>query len=112
MVIIELGKASVVLKDWNILMIKSPSGGFSELFVGFSVGDGLGRVSTVIKNYDETSREGSTFSGSTYRLIGEPGLPHSDAIYVLEQTVGAEFVQRELFSKQGKGIAKFRYPID
>jgi hypothetical protein len=72
--------------------------------------DGLGRVSTPIKDFDEKSKTGTTHSGSTYTCIGEPGLPHDEAIYVLGSLIGVEKVQKELFSEASFGALKFRYP--
>ena len=111
MTVKNVGKADVVLSDWNILQVASEDGGMLEIFVGFSVKDGIGRMSTLIQSYDEFNKTGITKSGSTYSLIGEPGMPHDDAIYVLETKLGHARVHKELFSSEASGFVKFRYPI-
>tara|TARA_R110001606_G_scaffold395190_2_gene566927 strand:- start:1868 stop:2233 length:366 start_codon:yes stop_codon:yes gene_type:complete len=73
----------VTLTSWNIAEIVSTN---KYHFVGYSCGDGLGRASTPIADFDENRGIGRTESGSEYELIGKPGLVHSDALYVLEQT--------------------------
>lgn len=111
MTVRDMKKADVVLRDWNILQVASEDGGMLEIFVGFSVKDGIGRMSTLIQSYDEANKTGITKSGSTYSLIGEPGMPHDDAIYVLETKLGHARVHKELFSSEASGFVKFRYPI-
>lgn len=111
MTVTNLQKADVVLSDWNILQLISDEGGMLEIFVGFSVKDGMGRMSTLIQSYDEVTKTGITKSGSSYSLIGEPGMPHDNAIYVLETKLGYERVHKELFSSEASGVVKFRYPI-
>lgn len=78
---LPMGK--VTLTNWNIAEIASTN---KCHFVGFSCGDGLGRVSTPIAYFDENTGTGRTESGSEYELIGKPGFVDSDALYVLEQT--------------------------
>ena len=112
MTVIDMKKADVVLSDWNIVQVPSKEGGLFEIFVGFSMNDGIGRMSTVIQSFDETNKTGITRSGSTYSLVGEPGMPHKDAVYVLEQQLGYERVQKELFSNEATGMMTFKYPIN
>lgn len=106
----SLGKAEVLLSEWNIIEVKVP-GGRGELFIGYSVNEGVGRLSTRIEHFDPESKTGRTISGSTYTFIGEPGMPHDDAIYVLETKLGAERVDKELFSNEASGDLKFKYPV-
>lgn len=110
MSVISLGKAEVVLISWNILVVKDEGDSFVELFIGYSLNDRLGRISTPIEKYDPVNRTGTTFSGSTYTLHGEPGLPHDDAMYVLENRIGRLTVERELFSEHASGLLTFKYP--
>ena len=84
---------------------------YGEIFVGYSVGDGLGRVSTVIQEFDKETGIERTRSGSTYTVIGEPGIPHDDALYVLESQIGISRVAKELFSDESTGALTFKYPI-
>lgn len=111
MTVTNLQKADVVLSHWNIVQVLSKESGLVEIFVGYSVNDGLGRMSTVIQSFDEINQTGITKSGSTYTLIGEPGMPHDNAIYVLETKLGYERVHKELFSSEASGVVKFRYPV-
>lgn len=111
MTVNNVGKADVVLSDWNIVQLRSKEGEMLEIFVGYSVNDGFGRMSTLIQSFDEINKTGITKSGSTYSLIGQPGMPHDDAIYVLETRIGYERVHNELFSSEASGFVKFRYPI-
>lgn len=107
-----MDKAEVTLIDWNIVCIKLPDGGGGEIFVGYSVSDGLGRVSTVIQEFDKEIGKGRTRSGSVYTVIGEPSVPHDDALYVLESQIGKAKVVKELFSDESTGAITFKYPID
>jgi len=106
-----MDKADVTLIDWNIVCIKSPDGWYGEIFVGYSVGDALGRVSTVIQEFDKEMGKGRTKSGSTYTVIGKPDIPHDDALYVLESQIGKARVVKELFSDESTGTVTFKYPI-
>jgi len=110
-VIISLSKANVTLSHWNILCVSLPHGEYAELFVGYSHGDRLGRLSTKIKSYDEKLGKGETESGSTYQTVGEPGKPHGDAMYVLEQRLGTAIIEKELYAKNGSGQLFFKYPV-
>ncbi|MCC5797631.1 MAG: hypothetical protein JJU48_09945 [Methylophaga sp.] len=112
MTVVNMPKADVILKNWNILQITVPGSGHTgEIFIGFSVNDGLGRLSTKIVSFDEEAKTGVTSSGSRYTCIGEPGVPDDEAIYVLEQQVGEEKVRSELFSEDRDGSLKFLYPL-
>ncbi|HDY84301.1 MAG TPA: hypothetical protein ENH74_01270 [Methylophaga sp.] len=102
----------VSLRDWNIIIVDVPNECHEEIFVGYSEGDRLGRLSTPIKNYDANTGIGETRSGSSYMTIGEPGSPHDDAIYVLEQTFGKDLIERELFSDSGQSVLAFKYPLN
>lgn len=109
--LITMDKADVTLVGWNIVCINTPSGEHGEIFVGYSVGDGLGRVSTVIQEFDKETGTGRTRSGSTYTVVGEPGIPHDDALYVLESQIGKARVAKELFSVESTGAVTFKYPV-
>jgi hypothetical protein len=111
MTVKNVGKADVVLSDWNILQAPSKDDGLLEIFVGYCVNDGFGRMSTLIQSFDEANKTGITKSGSTYSLVGEPGMPHEDAIFVLEARLGYERVHKELFSSEATGLMNFKYPI-
>jgi hypothetical protein len=107
-----LSAASVTLQYWNIICVTPP--GYNqpyEVFIGFSLNDRLGRLSTPILNYDESTGSGNTRSGSVYSTIGMPGRIHDDALYTLEMTFSKEIIQKELFSDQGEGILVFKYPF-
>lgn len=109
--LVGLGKAEVELTDWNILCIQIPNGEYAEFFVGYSQKDGLGRMSTKIEEYDPETGIGKTNSGSSYQTKGKPGMPHDDAIYVLEGKLGKDIVKQELLSREGKGVFSFKYPV-
>jgi len=109
--LMSMDKADVILISWNIVCIKLPDGGYGEIFIGYSVGDALGRVSTVIQEFDKETGKGRTRSGSTYTVIGEPGIPHDDALYVLESQIGKARVAKELFSDESTGAVTFKYPL-
>ena len=107
-----LPRAEIQLVDWNIICLHLPPGETGEFFIGFSLKDQLGRFSTPIVEYDETNCFGKTQSGSIYNLIGPPGHPCIDGMYVLDELFGKEHIQRELFSKKASGIVRFKYPVD
>lgn len=111
MTVISMEKADVVLTDWNIVQIQTSDGNFGELFIGYSIHDGLGRVSTRIESYDEKTKAGQTHSGSNYVLKGEPGRPHHDALYVLETAIGSERVKGALDNQEGYMGLRFRYEV-
>lgn len=111
MTVISMEKADVILTDWNIVQIQASDGNFGELFIGYSIHDGLGRVSTRIESFDEKTKTGQTHSGSNYELKGEPGRPHQDALYVLETAIGAERVNGALDNPDGYMGLRFRYLV-
>ncbi len=101
---------SITLRDWNILIVDLPGLEPQEIFIGFSVKDKIGRVSTPIQYFDIKTGQGITRSGSSYQTVGDPGPPHDDAIYILEQIVGKSTVVKELFSDEcSGGILNFKY---
>jgi len=83
--IIIMPPSTVVLREWNIIELKDFG---SRHFVGFSIYDKIGRVSTPIQDFDDIAWEGVTESGSNYLFKGEPGLVHPDAFYVLNRVAG------------------------
>ncbi|KKN80467.1 hypothetical protein LCGC14_0329120 [marine sediment metagenome] len=107
----ELPAGHVRLLDWNIIVLDLPNENLTEIFVGYSQTDLIGRVSTPIQEFDIKTGQGKTKSGSIYEVIGEPGKPHDDAIYVLERIIGLDLVQKELFVDPYKGKIRFKYPI-
>lgn len=109
--LVGLGKANVVLSDWNILCIQIPDGEYAEFFIGYSINDRMGRMSTRIQDFDIDTGKGLTISGSTYHTNGKPSRPHDDALYVLERKLGVDVVKSELLSGQGQGVFSFKYPI-
>ncbi len=112
MSIFGLPASNVVMSDWNILQVEIDEGVITELFIGYSEHDRLGRISTPIEDFDEEAGTGSTESGSTYQVIGKAGMPHDDAMYVLETRLGREKVRAELFSDDPKKRLRFRYPVE
>lgn len=78
-------QSNVVMIEWNIIEV--PITG-SRHFVGYSLGDMLGRVSTPIKSFNEKTGIGITRSGSIYTLKGNPGRVNDDALYVLGKMSG------------------------
>ncbi|MFM0078787.1 hypothetical protein P0D72_07835 [Paraburkholderia sediminicola] len=74
---VSTSSAHVVLERWSI---READGG-QRHFVGFSIIDCDGRVSTPIRSFDPVTRTGSTESGSTYQLVGRAG-HDKDAEYV------------------------------
>ena len=102
-----LPPADVTLIGWNIIIVE----GNFEVFLGFSVNDNVGRLSTPIETYDKETGVGLTRSGSRYQTVGEPSMPHDDAIYVLECSVGKDIVKNELLSDEGSNRLVFKYPV-
>lgn len=103
----------VTLREWNIIVIQEPNEETSEIFLGFSVSDNIGRMSTAILKYDDKTGVGETRSGSRYQTIGKPGMPHDDAIYVLESIVGEEMAAKVVLTINGEagGVVSFKYTI-
>lgn len=112
MTVINMEKTDVILTDWNIVQIQTSDGDYGELFMGFSIHDGLGRVSTRIESFDEKKKTGQTRSGSSYTLQGKPGRPHHEALYVLETAIGAEVVKGALENPEGYRGLRFRYHVE
>lgn len=110
--VIRMSKAEVKLVNWNIVQISLPDGESGEFFIGYSIQDGIARFSTRIVEYDEKNRVGKTHSGSTYELIGGPGHPCEDGMYLLCDIFGTKHVFNELFSSQASGIISFKYSIN
>jgi hypothetical protein len=79
----------VVLERWSI---RETEGG-ARHFVGFSVMNHEGRVSTRIVAFDPESRTGATESGSTYTLVGRAGRD-LDAEYVWRRAARAWNVKK------------------
>lgn len=111
MAIYAMGKADVLLINWNILEIAKPGCEKESAFIGYSVFDGIGRLSTPIQHFDPKTQIGRTESGSTYTLKGKPGMPHEDAMYVLYSFWRKDFADRELFSVDSTGKLSFKYPV-
>jgi hypothetical protein len=104
-----LPRSDIQLINWNIICLNLPSGESGEFFIGYSLNDRLGRFSTSIVIFDEELRVGTTQSGSNYKLLGEPGKPCDDGMYVLCQLFGKAHIHKELFSDKSKGIIRFKY---
>lgn len=79
-----LPPGAVVLRKWNIIKIEETG---SKHFVGFSIYDHLGRVSTPIVEFDRVAGKGVTESGSIYSFEEPPGKVHTDALYVLKDVL-------------------------
>lgn len=110
MPVVNMPKDDVTLTDWNILQLVDEAGTTVEFFIGYSTTDQLGRLSTPIETFDAQAGTGATLSGSTYRLIGKPGRPHSDALYVLQSRIGLETVKKMLSDPGWDARIGFRYP--
>ncbi|AQV92539.1 hypothetical protein BJN34_01340 [Cupriavidus necator] len=67
------------LERWRVIQADRES----RHFVGFSVEDQDGRVSTPIVSFNPAERSGLTASGRRYVLVGPPGFD-DDAEYVWE----------------------------
>lgn len=74
---VSTSSAHVVLERWSI----REAGDGRRHFVGYSILDCDGRVSTPICSFDPVTRTGTTESGSTYQLVGRAG-HDKDAEYV------------------------------
>lgn len=61
-------------------------------FVGLDVGDGTGRVSSAVLNFDAGASRGVTRSGRVYTLVGPTGFS-DDAQYVWERLCKVNGVQ-------------------
>ena len=69
----------VWLERWRVIQAE----GNVRHFVGFSIADQDGRVSTPIVSFNAAERTGITASGRRYILVGQPGFD-DDAEYVWE----------------------------
>jgi hypothetical protein len=69
----------VWLEQWRVLQADQ----VFRHFVGFSIADQDGRVSTPIVSFDAGERSGVTLSGRRYVLVGPSGFD-DDAAYVWE----------------------------
>lgn len=69
----------VWLTSWRVL--ETDYG--TRHFIGHSVEDNIGRVSTPISAFDIATRMGKTRNGREYKLLGPPGLDE-EAVYVWE----------------------------
>ncbi len=69
----------VWLTSWRVL--ETDYG--TRHFIGHSVEDNIGRVSTPISAFDLATRMGKTMNGREYKLLGPPGLD-DEAVYVWE----------------------------
>lgn len=96
MTIIAPGK--VVLVRWNILKNLTDS---TEHFIGLDRTLGLGRMSAAIIKFDEEPGVGETFSGSTYKTLGDPRHIHMDAQYVLDRVLASRDIKYEWKYQQG-----------
>lgn len=64
----------ISLCEWRVFEVKLPNHpGKTRHFVGYSVGDRAGQVSSPIRQFDPDSMQGITESGRVYKLIGKPG---------------------------------------
>jgi hypothetical protein len=70
----------VWLMSWRVLQTDSGT----RHFVGYSVEDRIGRVSTPISSYDPNTRIGKASNGGVYKLLGPPGVD-AEAMYVWRQ---------------------------
>jgi hypothetical protein len=110
MYLFDLKPSKVSLIEWNVVVIKQPYMTQKvELFVGYSLLDELGRLSTPIIDFDERSRQGKTKSGSVYQLVGAPSMPHEFALYVLKEKIG-DVLYDKLLNKEGDSLS-FKYKI-
>lgn len=78
---------AVNLDRYNVIEYKTADGIMERYFIGNDMDRYGARISTLIKEYNEESKEGITASGTKYCLHGEPGLD-GDAHYLLTQTTG------------------------
>tara|TARA_Y100000296_G_C5039826_1_gene189232 strand:+ start:257 stop:550 length:294 start_codon:yes stop_codon:yes gene_type:complete len=80
-------RADVIITGWNIAQVFHKNQ-LTKHFIGNVLNEGYGRVSTAIVSFnvnDVGEVRGKTKSGSTYRLIGEPGLT-GNALYIYNNT--------------------------
>lgn len=64
----------ISLSEWRVFEVKLPNfAGRTRHFVGYSLGDRAGQVSSPIRQFDPNTMQGITESGRVYKLIGQPG---------------------------------------
>jgi hypothetical protein len=64
----------ITLRQWQIFEVQLPQKpNRTRHFVGYSVHDRAGQVSSAIKQFDQTTMRGVTESGRVYQLLGLPG---------------------------------------
>ena len=64
----------ITLSEWRVFEVKLPDfAGRTRHFVGYSMGDRAGQVSSPIRQFDPDSMQAITQSGRIYKLIGKPG---------------------------------------
>lgn len=71
----------ITLRQWQIFEVKFPQKlNRTRHFVGYSVGDRAGQISSAIQQFDLKTMRGITESGRVYQLLGLPGC-NADADY-------------------------------
>ena len=78
----RLDSATVMLERWSIRQTRNGA----RHFVGFSLVDAEGRVSTPISEFNPETGFGVTESGSRYQLVGRAG-HDTDAEYVWNKVI-------------------------
>lgn len=64
----------ITLRQWQIFEVKFPQKtNKTRHFVGYSVHDRAGQVSSAIQKFDPITMRGVTESGRVYQLLGLPG---------------------------------------
>ncbi|MDF1589514.1 MAG: hypothetical protein P1P93_10255 [Gammaproteobacteria bacterium] len=101
MIVGQVGPGSVVMSEWNIVIIELEDGTVIEKFLGFDTSTRTYRISSQIYKYDQESDTGITVSSSTYRLQDKPGKLHPSAQEVFD------FLQSQPTVK-----ATLKYPCD
>lgn len=76
-------RPEVTLTGWQAFDVQLPGlgGRWTRHFVGYSLEDRQGQVSSPVESFSPSNRAGLTRSGRTYQLSGEPGMG-ADAEYV------------------------------
>lgn len=75
---INVPPGSIVMTDWNILIIEYESD-VIEKFLGYDINTGEFRFSSAIKEYDPHTNRGITTTGSRYCFLTPPGKLHPKA---------------------------------
>jgi len=76
----SVAQRKVCLVSWRVLQ----TGSGTRHFVGYSVEERIGRVSTPISSFDLNTRIGKSSNGGVYKLLGPPGFD-DEAMYVWRQ---------------------------